>query len=796
MTRRSRPLRPSRPPTEARTGLIAIILVSSLAFLLIQARKDIVNTLALQEARLGIQFATVAAQPEIARLRALLDDPGRPETAGNFPPLPGQATLAVPADLNAEQRDASLALLGVNALRSDDTAGRFVIRNGQLFAALRNGEVAVMTSAPLFAPAAGLLRRLGIDIACVLFLGSLMLLVRESRMSDYSVRRLLDASPVPLIVLDADGRAEFGNRPALEAFGAGTATLEGVNDGLARQRELLPWLIGDAPAGDAIETRAFEIRMGEEPPRHFLVSRQRLLMRARRRVIASAVDITVRHEAERALYRAKTAAEELGRMKAESLAMISHELRTPVGGVLGLAQLLARQPLPEAATRIVNRLVQASRTLGAIIDDVVDLALIEVRRLRLEEKPFDPRETITAAVALASAAAPEKGLRVRVSVLSPLPPRVLGDPARLQQILINLVGNGIKFTEAGGVDVTVDVAAMTDGRVELAIEVRDTGIGIAADTLPRLFQAFSQAETGRDRRYQGTGLGLAITRAITDAMSGSVAVESEPGRGSVFRVRLPFAIARQVAPPAPAEIGTVRVLVVDDVALNRDLAADLLAAEGCEVTTAGSAAEAIAAVEAGRFDLVLMDVRMPRVDGLAATRALRAERGPRRHAGPILGLTANPAPTDAPLYRLAGLDGIVEKPLDADRLREALSRLKESAPAPVPAERPERLDRLARSLGEDRVDRILSAFREVADTAMTAIADACSRLDPLAVREAAHRLSGAASNLGFDALSAAADRLQELAEADDALAIADAATALVAPYRMALAALDAPAEAV
>lgn len=779
----------ARQATEARTGIIVVILISSLVFLILQARKDVLSSLSIQEARLAAQFAAVRAQPEIARLKTVLDDSGRAETPGTdrLTPLRGQSTLALPVAADAG-RDPTLALLGVQALPADDTQGRFVIRNGMLFASLRNNDFIVMTSAPILSLAHGLAGRLALDIGCVIFFASLMLLIRESRLSDYSVRRLLDASPVPLVVLDADGRVEFANTPAIVLFSGDEADpVESLQQALFRQTALAGWLVEAPETAPEAETREFEAGTAAGP-RHLLVSRQALKVRGRRMTIASAVDITIRHQAEKALVKAKNAAEELGRLKSESLAMISHELRTPVNGVLGLAEILTRQPLPETSMRIVRRLAQAGRTLGAIINDIFDLSLLEAHRLRLERRPFDPRETITGAVTLASAAAPEKGLRVRVSILTPLPPLLHGDPSRLQQIIINLVGNSIKFTEAGGIDVTAEIAGTADDVVTILIAVADTGIGIPPDVLPRLFQPFSQAETGRGRRFEGTGLGLAVTRALAEAMGGTIAVESEPGKGSTFTVRLPFPLAAEGGQPAASPLPQ-RILVVDDVSLNGEIVRDLLAGEGCTVLAVESALEAMTALERESFDIVLMDIRMPGMDGLSAARSIRAASGPSRHQGPIVGLTANPAPTDRPLYLLRGIDAVLEKPIDMERLKLALGASGKRAVRPLPAP-PKRLVHLARQLGPERGRRIALAFREVATEAAEAIADRCSRLDLAGVAESAHLLSGAAANSGFERLSNLAAHLEQRAEQAGALAVSEAAVETIEAYRDAMMAVD------
>jgi len=760
---------------------VVIVLISSLAFLLFQARKDALDNLVLHQARLAIQFASIEAHVDQSHEVILIDDGERRSGSllAGITAWPGQKTIAVPlASTCAEShvcRDRAEA-------QNQDTQGRFVIHNGSLFASLYGRNVAVVTTAPLSALAAGLFGRIAMDIAGVFFLGCLLLLVRESRLSDYSVHRLLDASPVPLLLIDAQGQIEFANRQALDLFLDNPLRSPiRLQEALRREQQLFTWLISEQDTGGAIETSEFETGSSTGAVRHLLVSRQSLAVRSKRMIIASVADITVRHEAESALVKAKNAAEALERMKSESLAMMSHELRTPVNGVLGLAQLLVRYELPDGAAQIVRRMIQAGKTLAVIINDIVDLALLEVRHIRLERRRFDLREVITGAATLASAAAAEKGLMVRVSAIAPLPSAVFGDPARLQQIIINLVSNGIKFTEAGHIEVKTDITERIDHSIEVVIEVTDTGIGIAPEVIPRLFQPFSQAETGHEKRFEGTGLGLAISKGLTEAMGGSISVRSAIGHGSTFSVHLPFELAQheETTPtPAPAS----HVLVVDDVALNRDVVSELLRAEGCEVTSAGSGQEALNILKTQRFDLILMDIRMPVMDGLATTAAIRSSREPNRHTGPILGLTANPLPTDRPLYLLRGIDGIIEKPVEVETLRSALTQA--ALPAQTAAiEEPARIERLRQKLGQNRTLRIVTAFAQTAGDALEGIATGCARAGLDTVAENAHRLAGAASNVGFEQLADAAANLEQIARTGSATDVSDAAVKVVALYR-------------
>ncbi|WP_442794027.1 ATP-binding protein [Paraburkholderia sp. HD33-4] len=764
--------------------MVVIVLISSLAFLLFQARKDALDNLLRHEARLAIQFERAAGRGDVPSGAAQWLDLGEPRSGhaiAGIAAWPLQTTVVMRSPAECAQ-DSRCRDMTDGKASLEDTKGRFVIRAGRLFASIQGNGIAVVSTAPLATLATGLPGRLSMDIVGVFFLACLLLLVRESRLSDYSVHRLLDASPVPLLLSDAKGHIEFANRQALELFvDEAPGSLSELESALRREAQLYAWLTSGQDTAGAIETTEFEIGGRPNAVRHLLVSRQSLLVRSKRVIIASVADVTVRNQAQTALLEAKNAAEALARMKSESLAMISHELKTPVNGVLGLAQLLERYDLPDGAAQIVRRMIQAGRTLAAIINDIVDLALLEVRQVRLEQRSFDIRETLTGAATLASAAAEEKGLLVRVTTLAPLPPAVYGDPARLQQIVINLVSNGIKFTEAGQIEVKIDVADHRDDTADIVIEVSDTGIGIAPEIIPRLFQPFSQAKTGRERRFPGTGLGLAISKGLAEAMGGTISVRSEVGHGSTFVVRLPFTLAQAEERSSPAELA-LRVLVVDDVALNRDIVAELLSAEGCSVTSAASGKEALEVLETKQFDLILMDIRMPVMDGLAVTAAIRTKEGSRGHAVPIVGLTANPLPTERPLYLLRGLDGVIDKPVDVDKLRAALRAVAQPAQAADVTE-PARIRELRQSLGDERTVRIVRAFAQTARDALEGIATGCAHGNFADVLERAHKLAGAASNLRFTQLADAAAELERIAQGGGALEIADAASTVVALYR-------------
>lgn len=756
-----------KAPLEARTGFVMIILVSSLAFLLFQARMHIREALELQEMRLALEVMAFQSSEKETPAAAMSDD--GPDSVVS--PLSGSLTIVVSGSPAAIPQP-ELERLGLTAETFIDTRGKFVILEGWFFASIVTGDRVAITAMPLTAVAMGLLSRMAADIAGVAFLGFLMLLVRESRMSDYEVRRLLEASPVALFVLGPDGNTQFANEAALELFhGKTTATLEQFGISLKAQSEVFDWLRTTGEAGDLTEMREFCLPDG----RHLAISRQFLLVRSRSTIIGSAADVTVRHAAENALLKAKEAAEALGRMKSESLAMISHELKTPVSGILGLAQLLSAEKLPNKAERIVRKMIQVGKTLTVIINDIVDLAILEVGHLRVDHVSFDPRETIATAVTLVSGTASQKGLAVRVQIDESVPKIVTGDPARLQQIIINLVGNGIKFTDAGHVEVRAGATQLREGELELLLEVEDTGIGIAPDVIPKLFQPFSQGDTGNRRRYEGTGLGLAISKRLAETMRGHISVESTPGSGATFCVTLP--VARGEPKSAALLAMNSKVLVVDDVALNLQVVSGLLRARGCTVFAAASGEEAITILKEHAFDLVLMDIRMPGTDGITTTATIRTDHNLTKNAGMIVGLTASPLPTDKPLYTLRGFDDVVGKPVELDYL----SRILENWPASMTtgSSYPKRIESLCRQLGAARTRRILDAFIEVTSQATETLAASCSRLDFSEVREAAHRLSGAASNIGLTELSDEAARLEEAAAAGDTIAVADNCTHVI-----------------
>ncbi len=367
--------------------------------------------------------------------------------------------------------------------------------------------------------------------------------------------------------------------------------------------------------------------------------------------------------------------------KSEFLARMSHEIRTPLNGVLGMTQALAAErDLKDGHRESLTVIRQSGESLLAILNDVLDLAKVEAGRMDLEEIVFDLEATVRGAQETFAPEAASKGLDFRLHIAPDAAGAYRGDPTRLRQILCNLLSNAVKFTEAGHVSLNI---AAADGN--LTIVVADTGIGIAAHHLPRLFGRFQQVDSSTTRRYGGSGLGLSICRELAQLMGGVIEVESLPGAGTHFTVTLPlarvsafpgaFVSATEAIDLAAAdEEAPIRILAAEDNPVNQLVLKTLLAQVGIEPDMVPDGAQALEAWRVGAYDLVLMDVQMPVLDGMAATRLIRdAEAAEGRPRTPILALTANAMQHQVADYIAGGFDGHVAKPIDAGRLYQAIA---------------------------------------------------------------------------------------------------------------------------
>jgi PAS domain S-box-containing protein len=386
-------------------------------------------------------------------------------------------------------------------------------------------------------------------------------------------------------------------------------------------------------------------------------------------------DITDRRAMEEELRRKKKDAEAAAVVKTQFLANMSHEIRTPLTGVIGFARLLDDlDDLPGAARTYIERIIAGGQTLLTIVNEVLDFSRLEAGRLELDPQAFDLAPFLEETLGLVSAEAARKGLALKLEIAEPKPARLTADSGRLRQVLLNLLGNAIKFTPAGSV--TVNIAHETDLGGRLRVRVTDTGPGISGEHLDRLFQRFSQIDGSNSREHGGTGLGLSISKGLVEMMGGEIGVDSRPGQGASFwfTVAAPISEPAMAAEPPPDEDwerGPLKVLVVDDVAVNRELIKAMLAPFDLDLSEASNGADAVDAALRHSYDLILMDLQMPGMDGLAATRAIRANCEPNRST-PILAVSANVLPAQVEACLRAGMNDHIGKPIDP---RDLLSKI-------------------------------------------------------------------------------------------------------------------------
>ena len=494
------------------------------------------------------------------------------------------------------------------------------------------------------------------------------------------------------------------------------------------------------------------------------------------------LDITERRQMEEELRRAKERAEAAATARSTFLANMSHEIRTPMNAIIGFTEVVLGSPLEDNQRKHLDTVRRSARSLLHLLNDILDSSKLERGALELEQIDFSVRDLVSQLCSELSIQATRKGLVLRQEVDPQMEPYLRGDPHRLRQILVNLVGNAIKFTEVGQVSIVV-----TREREFVHFQVRDTGIGIAADRLESIFDPFTQADASMSRRFGGTGLGTTISKQLVELMHGKIWVNSIVGMGSTFHVRIPMATGRAElaltqAPVADMPtLAPLRMLAVDDVPQNIELLTVMLTRLGHQVVSAADGAEALQRFREQDFDVILMDVQMPVMDGLEASRAIRIIEGDvQRRRTPIIALSASVLPEDRQAALDAGMDGFSVKPVELAKLLSEVSRVTHGVPAasvpaaPIPTAaegtllplEPQLVDQ-ARALTRwgqlDTYRRVLMRFVAEYDIWQQDPRWAQAPAHPESVAAEAHRIKGVAGNLGLSLLSNTSEQTEHAA---------------------------------
>jgi PAS domain S-box len=502
--------------------------------------------------------------------------------------------------------------------------------------------------------------------------------------SEQRYRRLVENAGDAFFLLDGSGIIRDVNQTACDSLGYDRSELMGHsaariapdyqssrNDRLFAQLRVKPATFRTRLLCKDKQTLPVEVRLAA-----FSEGNQRYFFGIVR-------DITARLQMESELVRAKEEAENADQAKSRFLANMSHEIRTPLNGMLGMLQLMEDTSLTKEQRLYAHEAIQSCNRLTQLLGDILDISRIESKKMQIRNDPFSLAEEFRTLSTLFEPSARQKGLRLVFHIDPEIPPALLGDPSRLQQIFSNLIGNALKYTDAGTVSVQAALAGGEHGKVcDILFTVQDSGTGIGQDALQHLFEPFMQEDNSYTRRYQGAGLGLSIVKRLVDLMQGSVDVESTPGKGSIFSVRLPLAVSETgMEPTAPDKTNSadldmegLRVLVAEDDRVNLLSITRFLEKHGMIVTSAGNGEEALELLRNNHFDIVFMDIQMPVLDGVEATKKIRTLPQFKEVADiPIVALTAYALRGDREKFLAQGMSGYLSKPVELDALTKLLS---------------------------------------------------------------------------------------------------------------------------
>jgi PAS domain S-box-containing protein len=676
-------------------------------------------------------------------------------------------------------------LLSANAqLREEAARQREVLRSLQASVQRLTSDAAAASEAVPMAPDA--------DSDLLGLTHALEQLVQQREAARELTEQILDQLPIPEFLKDREGHFVRFNRQFQEFYQMSREQLLGARiedftppawSAITRQEDELAWRTGLMVSS---ERRVTQI----DPPIDLVVNRVVITSGGESYLLGFSIDVSEQRAARDAMQRAVESAQAASRAKSEFLANMSHEIRTPMNGIIGMTELVLESSLQPEQRDDISLVKASADALLTIVNDILDFSKIEAGKLDLEEVPFDLRTLVRDTMRSMALRAQQKGLLLRCDVPPHLPRSMKGDPGRLRQVLLNLLGNAIKFTEQGSVTLSLSHGAESDDVCEIGFAVSDTGIGIPLEKQGLIFEAFSQVDGSTTRQYGGTGLGLTICRRLVILMQGDITLTSEPGKGSTFRFSVPLrhaatplpvadeqaeleldldpgvvvapaavpVLAPAAAPAENADAGGsgLRILLAEDNPVNQRLALRLLEKMGHRITLVDNGLDALERAMQGGHDLVLMDVQMPGLDGLSATRRIRQWEV--EHGGhvPIIAMTARAMQGDRERCLEAGMDDYLSKPIDSERLRQLVSRFHVEQAGPVLAWRSAllRLDGDTALLLE-----LAQLFIDDGPQLMQTLVEAIEHDDLAGSQRAVHSLQGVLVNFGAQRAISQAERL-------------------------------------
>ena len=525
----------------------------------------------------------------------------------------------------------------------------------------------------------------------------------ELRQARAAYQSIVDSLPLNLLIKDSQGRRVFANKSYLDLRGSSLDEVLGKTD-----FDLFPQALAEQFSDDDAAILKSGEAMHDVEKHQLPDGQQRWIERTKSalrdadgKIVGVQVlfwDVTDREKALIDSREARDAANAANQAKSDFLANMSHEIRTPMNGIIGMTDLVLDTELTPTQRSYLQMSQESGESLLAIINDILDFSKIEAGHFELDPAPFDPRDSLGDAVRSLTTRAQSKGLELEFSVAPEVPQMLEGDQGRLRQVIVNLIGNAIKFTDRGEVVLDVSCQSKSQSTCTLRFSVRDTGIGIPADKQARIFEDFQQADRSTTRSHGGTGLGLAISSRLVELMGGRIEVDSATGRGSTFHFTVDFPIVKSTdheqTPNAPAldvasnqlpsdaptqkaesPLESVRVLLAEDNKVNQTLATKLLEKLGCHVTVVENGSQAVATLSENEFDVILMDVEMPEMDGISATKEIRRREQDSQQRIPIVALTAHAIVGDRERCLASGMDDYLSKPVRINEIKTMLTKI-------------------------------------------------------------------------------------------------------------------------